>query len=167
MDCNLPGSSLHGILQARVLEWVAISFSRGSSQPRDRTQVSRINLLQMRELYERRYSPSLRITEIILTKTFIGIKVQRQIPQKHYKFSITLSTYFMLSRMKSCHHAANPKSPSFCLFKFSFVSLSISVHPGPLPCHLVFWGLMWMGLVTSSKDNCSIIMALRFHIFIL
>ena len=35
MDCSLPGSSLHGILQARVLEWVAISFSRGSSQPRD------------------------------------------------------------------------------------------------------------------------------------
>ena len=42
MDCNLPGSSLHGILQARVLEWVAISFSRGSSQPRDQTWVSRI-----------------------------------------------------------------------------------------------------------------------------
>ena len=40
MDCSLPGSSLHGILQARVLEWVAISFSRGSSQPRDRTRVS-------------------------------------------------------------------------------------------------------------------------------
>ena len=42
MDCSLPGSSLHGILQARGLEWVAISFSRGSSRPRDRTQVSRI-----------------------------------------------------------------------------------------------------------------------------
>ena len=41
-DCSLPGSSLHGILQARVLEWVAISFFRESSQPRDRTQVSRI-----------------------------------------------------------------------------------------------------------------------------
>ena len=35
MDCSLPGSSLHGILQARVLEWVAIAFSRGSSRPRD------------------------------------------------------------------------------------------------------------------------------------
>ena len=42
MDCSLPGSSIHGILQAKVLEWVAISFSRGSSRPRDRTQVSRI-----------------------------------------------------------------------------------------------------------------------------
>ena len=42
VDCSLPGSSIHGILQARILEWVAISFSRGSSQPRDRTQVSHI-----------------------------------------------------------------------------------------------------------------------------
>ena len=34
MDCSLPGSSVHGIFQARILEWVAISFSRGSSRPR-------------------------------------------------------------------------------------------------------------------------------------
>ena len=40
MDCNLPGSSVHEIFKARVLEWVASSFSRGSSWPRDRTQVS-------------------------------------------------------------------------------------------------------------------------------
>ena len=40
MDYNLPGSLVYGILQARILEWVAISFSRGSSQPRDRTWVS-------------------------------------------------------------------------------------------------------------------------------
>ena len=40
MDCSLPGSSVHGILQARILEWVAISLSRGSSQPRDWTQIS-------------------------------------------------------------------------------------------------------------------------------
>ena len=42
MDCSLPDFSVHGILQARILEWVAVSFSRGSSQPGDRTQVSRI-----------------------------------------------------------------------------------------------------------------------------
>ena len=41
-DCSLPGSSVHGIFQARVLEWIAISFSRGSSRPRDWSQVSRI-----------------------------------------------------------------------------------------------------------------------------
>ena len=42
MDCSPLGPSVHGILQARILEWVAISFSRGSSQARDRTQVSHI-----------------------------------------------------------------------------------------------------------------------------
>ena len=36
MDCSLPGSSGHGIFQAIVLEWIAISFSKGSSQPRDK-----------------------------------------------------------------------------------------------------------------------------------
>ena len=40
MDYTLPGSSFHGIHQARILEWVAMPFSRGSSQPRNRTQVS-------------------------------------------------------------------------------------------------------------------------------
>ena len=42
MDCSLPCSSVHGIFQARVQKWVAISFSRVSSQPRDQTWVSRI-----------------------------------------------------------------------------------------------------------------------------
>ena len=40
MDCSPPRSSIHGISQARILEWDAISFSRGSSQPRDGTHVS-------------------------------------------------------------------------------------------------------------------------------
>ena len=56
VDCSSPGSSIHGILRARILEWVAISFCRGSSQPRDRTQVSciagrRFNLWATREAY--------------------------------------------------------------------------------------------------------------------
>ena len=42
MDCSLPGLSIHVIFQARVLEWVAISFFRGSSPPRDQDQVSYI-----------------------------------------------------------------------------------------------------------------------------
>ena len=40
IDCSPLGSSVHGVFQARILEWVAISFSRGSSWPRDQTQVS-------------------------------------------------------------------------------------------------------------------------------
>ena len=45
MDCSLPGSSVHEILQTRILEWVAISFSRGSFQPRDRTRVSCVSCI--------------------------------------------------------------------------------------------------------------------------
>ena len=40
MDCSPPGSSVHGISQARIMEWVTISFSRGSSGSRDKSQVS-------------------------------------------------------------------------------------------------------------------------------
>ena len=40
MDCSPPGSSVHGILQARILEWVAMLSSKGSSQPRDQTHIS-------------------------------------------------------------------------------------------------------------------------------
>ena len=42
IDCSLPGSSVHGILHARILEWVAMPSFRGLSQPRDQTQVSHI-----------------------------------------------------------------------------------------------------------------------------
>ena len=42
MDCSPPGSSVHGNLQARLLEWITISYSRGSSQPRDGTHISYI-----------------------------------------------------------------------------------------------------------------------------
>ena len=40
MNCSLPGSSVHGILQSRILDWVAMPTSRGSSQPRDQTHIS-------------------------------------------------------------------------------------------------------------------------------
>ena len=51
VDCSPPGSSVHGILQARILEWVAMPSSRGSSQPRDRTCVSCVSCLGRCVLY--------------------------------------------------------------------------------------------------------------------
>ena len=44
MDSSQPGTSVRGILQARILEWVDMSSSRGSSQPKDQTQVSHIDI---------------------------------------------------------------------------------------------------------------------------
>ena len=51
MDCSLPGSSVHGISQARILEWVAMSSSRGSSQPRDQTCISQVSCFSRQVLY--------------------------------------------------------------------------------------------------------------------
>ena len=50
LDCSLPGSSVHGISQARILEWVATSFPRGSSQLRDWTRVSGVSCIGRRIL---------------------------------------------------------------------------------------------------------------------
>ena len=51
MDCSLPGSSVHGIFQARILEWVAISYSRESSPIRDRTCISCVSCIGKQILY--------------------------------------------------------------------------------------------------------------------
>ena len=51
MDYSLPGFSVHGILQARILEWVATSYSRGFSQPRDRTSISWVSCIGRQILY--------------------------------------------------------------------------------------------------------------------
>ena len=51
MGCSLPGSSIHGILQARILEWVAMLSSRGSSGPKDQTSVSYVSGIGRQVLY--------------------------------------------------------------------------------------------------------------------
>ena len=80
MDCSLSGSSVHGIFQVRVLEWVAISVPRGS-QPRDRTRNSYVSCIGRRALYHLHYSLSgssvhgifqARILEWIATAYFRG-----------------------------------------------------------------------------------------------
>ena len=53
VHCSLSDSSVHGILQARILEWIAISSSRGSSQPRDRTLISSVSCIGRQILYQR------------------------------------------------------------------------------------------------------------------
>ena len=61
LDCSPAGSSVHGILQARILEWVAMPSSRGSSRPRNQTHVSYISCIGRQVLYHWRHlgSPSI------------------------------------------------------------------------------------------------------------
>ena len=59
MDCSPPGSSVHGILQAKILEWVAMPFSRVSPQPRVRTHVSYVSCIGKQVLYHQCHLGSL------------------------------------------------------------------------------------------------------------
>ena len=77
VDCSLRGSSIHGIFQAIVLEWVAISVSRGSSRPRDRTQVSciadrRFSLWAIREVILLYTMPTALLRKTTLPKALVG-----------------------------------------------------------------------------------------------
>ena len=76
MDCSPPGSSVHGILQARILKWVADPFSRGSSQPRDGTQVS---CHHRRILYHLNHQGSPRILEWVVCPFFRGFSQPRNL----------------------------------------------------------------------------------------
>ena len=59
MDCSPPGSSAHGILQARILAWVAMPSSRGSSQPRDQTCISYVSSIGRWVLYHNLGRPAI------------------------------------------------------------------------------------------------------------
>ena len=67
IDCNPPNSSVHVIFQARIVKWVAIPFSRGSSWPRDWTQVSCLAADSL--LFEPSGKPQVRIKEAKLIKS--------------------------------------------------------------------------------------------------
>ena len=76
MDYGPPGSSVHGILQARILEWVAMPSSRGSSQPKDGTQVSCITGIffatEPSAEPKFNYNNALKKRQIVLGKPVIG-----------------------------------------------------------------------------------------------
>ena len=73
LDCNPPGPSVHGIFQARMLEWVAISFSRRSFPPGDGTQVSPISGRFPLLIVLGGYSEFQRIKLKTITNRYIGI----------------------------------------------------------------------------------------------
>ena len=78
MDCSLPGSSVHGISQARVLEWVAISFSKGSFQPRDQTLIS-----CLAGRFFTTESPGKPIRSLIRVKYQSSVKIKIKVAQKY------------------------------------------------------------------------------------
>ena len=106
MDCSLPGISVHGILQARILEWVAMPFSRGSSWPQDWSQVPHISLPS--ELPEKPF------TSHSLQKTLLSFILSERIKVKKKKSEWV---FFFLSALdyENSFYLANllqePKGP--------------------------------------------------------
>ena len=92
MNCSLPSSSVHGILQARILQWVAILFSRGSSWSRDQTQVSST---------ASRFFTIWATGEALTTWTFVG-KVMSLLCNSWSRFVIAFlprNKHFLISRL--------------------------------------------------------------------
>ena len=88
MDCSPPGSSIHGISQARILEWVAISFSRGSSRSRDWTRVSCI-AGRFFFIWATRWQFTAHL--ILLLKSFCGDR-DKDLPNPHHFLSSSAVT---------------------------------------------------------------------------
>ena len=93
MDCSPPGFSVHGILQARVLEWVAMPSSRESSWPRDQTHVLYISCIGRQVLYHL-------VPPVWKRPTFCGL---------WYRINYIFKAYFVVS-FESVHHVYHPVS---------------------------------------------------------
>ena len=111
--------TVHGILQARILEWVAVPFSTGSSQPRDRTQVSHI---------------AGRFFTSWATKEALS-------PQRPGEYQVPISPGFSVAVTKSAHKAAAfLHAPRFLSFFFFFFEFLIFYQSRPdFRCRVCFW----------------------------
>ena len=135
MDCSPPGSSVHGIHQARTPEWVAIPFSRGSSQCGDQTQVSRIDRWFLHHP-SHQGSPviDLKWTYIsylkFLSVTFVVFQILVQ--KRHHSSPLAVGVPPALSWLNS------HKYPSWSSVPTSQFLLKLWVH-SPHPCSLPLW----------------------------
>ena len=101
MDCSLPGSSVHGIFEPIVLEWIAISFSSGSSQPRDQTWVScvvgrRFTVLATREVLPVSLVPKIMPSTCVIEQR-IDCQPGRQLPENTHVGRMGISGFGTLS----------------------------------------------------------------------
>ena len=132
MDCNLPGSSIHGIFQAKILEWVAISFSRRSSQPRDWTHISLLvgrhfTIWATKEVSQHKFH--------LKTRLELTIERSYQTHSHNMYFKITrLVRRFLLKRRNM---SLSNIHCCYIILQFSSVQFSCSVCPtlcDPMNC---------------------------------
>ena len=139
MDCSPPGSSVHGILQARILEWVAISSSRGSSQPRDQTCVSCIKGGFLTE-------PSIYLSSILHVC---------HLPSIYYAFhllSISPSLYHLLI----IYHLSIHYPSIYLLSTYHFFTYYLSIICVCLSIHLSMYLSIHIYLLSSVQFSHSV-----------
>ena len=116
MGCSLSGSSVHGIFQARILECVAIAFSRGSSQPRDQTQVSCISCNGRRTLCHWATWETLQFSSVAqpcptlcnpMNRSTPGLPVHHQLPE----FTQT-HVHWVGDAIQPSHPLSSPSPPA-------------------------------------------------------
>ena len=139
MDCSAPGSSVHGILQARILERVAMPSSRGSSQPRHRTQVSHIADGFFRLSHQG--SPYVSI----ITLNINGLNA----PTKRHRLAGQVKRAFMHFHLP--HHSAWPS-------KLYVIILYCYINPSPIMAYnynyLYFFVWLLIVKLTNIFYNC-------------
>ena len=130
MDCSLPCSSVHGIFQARILEWVSISSSRGSSWTRDRTHVSRISCIGRWVLYEW-------ATQGALTGIF-SAKKQNKRPQKESLMLNSTSPnqdFIMVSAFPEMGSSTSQSGTTWSALARCSAGQPLQSHQGKWPCN--------------------------------
>ena len=130
MGCSPQGSSLHGILQARKLEWVAISFSRGSSWPRDWTQVSCVSCISRQILY---HWATWEVSTSDFTEEMNTMRKETSLTFHFTHISVSVLKYSTIppgSTFNSLLHEGDHFAPSSLPFSRSFPSST----PGPPLC---------------------------------
>ena len=108
MDYSLPVSSVHGILQARILEWVDMPFSRGSSQPRDRTQVY-LSLFQIN---------SFQFSHSVMSKSLRPQEQHARLPCPPSALELAQTHVHWVSDAIQPSHPLSSSSPAFSLSQY-------------------------------------------------
>ena len=127
MDWSPPGSSIHGILQARILEWVVISSSRGSSQPRGRTHISCISCNGRQVLYHcatwEAHSP----LPIHPSGLPLNLTPERfsDLPPKQIFSNLLISPCTQFTSVSQLHHKLWVHVPWFPLIEYLLVHASL------------------------------------------
>ena len=163
MDSNLPGFSVDGIFQAGLLAWIAISFSRGSSQPRDRTWVSCIADISYQLSHQ--FSPVAQLCPTLcdpMDCSIPGLPVHHQL----LEFNQT-HLHWVGDAIKPSHPLSSPSPPAFNLSQhhglFQWVSSShqvakvlVSASTSVLPMITQDWPpLGWTGWISLQSKGLS------------